>query len=152
MLQGIRKAFRPLSTPITGILTTLRRPLASGSTGDGCGTAIDQVIRDLEGLNGSTERDFLAVGEKLMEFSSTARQIASDMAALGELISGEHGRNVSAALTRILERARAMDAGIEQSGHALEEVHDLSARIRTRLRRNRQYGIDLPDAVYPDAH
>jgi hypothetical protein len=110
---------------------TLRRRPASGSTGDGCGTAIDQVIRDLEDLNGSTERDFLAVGEKLMEFSSTARQIASDMAALGELISGEHGRNVSAALTRILERARELDAGIEQSRHALEEVHGLSARIRT---------------------
>jgi hypothetical protein len=116
---------------VKGILTILRSTPATGSTGDGCGKAIDQVIRDLEDLNGSTERDFLAVGEKLMQFSSTAHQIASDMAALGELISGEHGRNVSASLTRILERAREMDAGIEHGGHALEEVHDLSARIRT---------------------
>ena len=131
-LYWIQRVVRSLSTPVRWALATLRRPLAGNSGGDGGGTAaIDQVIRDLEGLNGSTERDFLAVGEKLMEFSSTARQIASDMAALGELISGEHGRNVSSALTRILERARAMDAGIEQSGHALEEVHNLSARIRT---------------------
>ena len=109
---------------------TLRRRFASRSRGDGWEAAIDRVIKDLEDLNGSTERDFLAVGEKLMEFRSTSRQIASDMAALGELISGEHGRNVSAALTRILEHAREMDAGIEQSGQALGQVHDLSGRIR----------------------
>jgi hypothetical protein len=129
--RTIQRVVRNLSSRVKWALITLRRSPASGSTGDGGGTAIDQVIRDLEGLNGSTERDFLAVGEKLMDFSSTARQIASDMAALGELISGEQGRNVSAALTRILERAREMDVGIEQSGHALEDVHELSARIRT---------------------
>ena len=130
-LYWIQRVVRSLSTPIRCALATLRRPLAGNSGGDAGGTAvIDQVIRDLEDLNGSTERDFLAVGEKLMEFRSTARQIASDMAALGELISGEHGRNVSAALTRILEHAREMDAGIEQSGLALGEVHDLAARIR----------------------
>ena len=130
-LYGIQRVVRSLSPPIRWALTTVRRLFAGSPRGDGWEAPIDQVIKDLEGLNGSTERDFLAVGEKLMEFSSTARQIASDMAALGELISGEHGRNVSAALTRILERARAMDAGIEQSGRALEAVHDLSARIRT---------------------
>ena len=130
-LHGVRRVLRGLSTPMKWALTALRRPPATGSMGKACGTAIDQVVTDLENLNGSTERDFLAIGEKLMEFSSTARQIASDMAALGELISGEHGRNVSSALTRILEHAREMDAGIEQSGCALEEVHGLSAPIRT---------------------
>ncbi len=116
--------------PLHGILITLRHPFASNSRERGWAAAIDQVIRDLEDLNRSTERDFLAVGENLMEFRSTSRQIASDMAALGELISGEHGRNVSAALTRILEHAREMDAGIEQSGQALGQVHDLPGRIR----------------------
>ena len=91
---------------------------------------IDQVIADLENLNRSTERDFLAVGEKLMEFRSTARQIASDMAALIELISGEHGRNASTALTKMLEHSRGMDAGIEQSGKTLAQVHDHAGRIR----------------------
>src|SRR5258708_29765150 len=129
-LHGIRRVVRSLSRPVRWALMTLRRRFASRSRGDVWEAAIDRVIKDLEDLNGSTERDFLAVGEKLMEFRSTSRQIASDMAALGELISGEHGRNVSAALTRILEHAREMDAGIEQSGQALGQVHDLSGRIR----------------------
>ena len=98
--------------------------------GGGFGAAVDQIIDDLENLNGSTERDFLAVGEKLMTFRATARQIASDMAALTELISGEHGRRASCALTEILERAKEIDRRIEQSGQALEEVRDLSGRIR----------------------
>ena len=129
-LHTTRTAVRSLSQLIKRALLTLRRLPAGGRSEDGGGPGIDRVIRDLENLNGSTERDFLAVGEKLMEFRSAARQIASDMTALGELVSGERGRNVSAALTRILEHAREMDAGIEQSGQALGQVHDLSARIR----------------------
>ena len=103
---------------------------ARGPSGSEWGVAVDQVIADLENLNRSTERDFLAVGEKLMEFRSTARQIASDMTALTELISGEHGRNASLALTKMLEHSRGMDAGIEQSGQTLVRVHDHSCRIR----------------------
>ena len=106
-----------------------RRP-QGGTSEDGWGIVVDQVIADLETLNSSTERDFLAVGEKLMEFRSTARQIASDMTALTELISGEHGRNASTALTKILEHSRGMDAGIEQSGQTLGRVHDHACRIR----------------------
>ena len=89
-----------------------------------------QVIKDLENLNSLTERDFLKVGEKLMEFRSTARQIASDMAAVSELIAGEHGRSASHALTRVLEHSSEMDARMEQSGRAMAEVRDLSGRIR----------------------
>ena len=96
--------------------------------GRGYGIAVDQVIADLEILNRSTERDFLAVGEKLMEIRATARQISSDMAALTELFSG--GNNASLALTKILEHSRKMDAGIEQSGQTLLQVRDHSNRIR----------------------
>src|SRR5262249_36288265 len=78
----------------------------------------------------STERDFLAVGEKLMEFRGTARQIAADMAALTELISGEHGCHASLALTRILTHSTGMDEGIEQSGQALRQEQNKSNRIR----------------------
>jgi len=108
--------------------------------GSGFGTAVDQVIKELENLNGSTERDFLAVGEKLMAFRAMARQIASDMAALTELISGEHGRQASRALTGILEQAKAIDARIERSGQSLGEVRDLSGRIR-------QAFVGLPNTV-----
>ena len=80
---------------LCGSVTALGRRPARGQSGSEWQVVVDQVIADLESLNRSTERDFLAVGEKLMEFRSTARQIASDMAALTGLISGEHGRNAS---------------------------------------------------------
>jgi len=52
------------------------------------------------------------------------------MAALTELISGEHGRNASHALARVLEYSRDMNARTEESGQALGAVRDLSCGIR----------------------
>src|ERR1017187_9660347 len=128
--HGIRTAFRSLSTPLRWTLTALRRPFGSGSAGIGWRTTVQQVVKDLEDLNRSTERDFLAIGEKLFEFRLAARRGASDMAALTELISGGQGRHAPRALTRMLEYSRTMDARIEQSAQALGQVHDLSCRIR----------------------
>ena len=128
--HGIRTALRRLSGGLKRPLITLWHPLESRSAGRGWRIAVEQVIQDLEHLNRSTERDFLAVGEKLNEFRSTARQIALDMAALTELFSGEQGRNASHALNRMLEHSRGMSARIEQSGQALGQVRDLSCRIR----------------------
>ena len=128
--HGIQAAFRSLFRPLKRTLIALRRPFESRSTGSGWWEATEQVVKDLEDLNRSTERDFLAVGEKLIGFRLAARQIASEMAALTELISGEHGSHASQALTRILEHSRGMDARIEQSGQALLQVRDLSGRIR----------------------
>jgi len=112
------------------IVTAIGRRRQGGTLESDLGIVVDQDIADLEDLNRSTERDFLAVGEKLMEFRSTARQIASDMSALTELISGAHGRNASTALTKMLEHSRGMDAGIEQSGRTLARVHDHACRVR----------------------
>jgi hypothetical protein len=123
----MRTAFRRL---FGHLKWTLGRPFDGRSTGIGWRTTVGQVVKDLENLNRSTERDFLAVGEKLIEFRSTARRVASEMAALTELISGEQGRNASHALSRMLEHSKEMDARIERSGQALEHVHDLSSRIR----------------------
>ena len=94
------------------------------------GSTIRRAIQELENLNHSTERDFLGVGEKLMEFRSAARQISSEMAAVTELISGEHGSHASQALTRMLEHSEQMDARMQQSGRALGQVSELSRRIR----------------------
>src|SRR5579862_2621047 len=63
---------------------------------------LDRIIGALEELNRNTEQDFLAIGEKLMEFRSIAKQIASDMAVLTDLMAGEHGRNASQSLTKML--------------------------------------------------
>jgi len=126
----IRTAIRMAVKPLRRSLAVLRRRPESGPAEGGWGTAVDQVIADLQDLNRSTERDFLAVGENLMEFRTAAREISADIGALNELISGEHGRHASGALTRMLGNFREMDARIEQSGQALAGVHDLSRGIR----------------------
>ena len=124
-------------TAVPVAVNRLRRKFAalwdrggSGPSEGDWGTAIDQVVADLESLNHSTERDFLAVGGQLMEFRSTARQIAADMAALTDLISGEQGSNASQVLTRILEHSHGIDLRIEQNGRTLGQVHELSSQIR----------------------
>jgi len=123
-------ALRSLSRPLRWTLTALGRPFGGSSTAGGWRATVAQVAGDLEDLNRSTERDFLAVGEKLIEFRSGARRVASDMAALTELISGEQGRNATHALARMLEHSRALDVRVEQSGQVLGQVHDRSCRIR----------------------
>lgn len=96
----------------------------------GIASTIGQLIHELESLNQSTERDFLAVGEKLMEFRTSARQISSDMAAVTEWIAGEHARKASQTLEQLLQRSREMDARIEQSGQAFASVREHSTRLR----------------------
>lgn len=91
---------------------------------------IGPVIQALETLNRSTERDFLAVGDRLIEFRSTARDIAADMAALRELISGEEARRASQTLAQLLDRGQQIDARLEQSSRALEQVRELAVRLR----------------------
>jgi hypothetical protein len=116
------------SMSMSGPSRLLKRILARARSG--WGTGIEPVAKELETLNRSTERDFLAVGEKLMECRSTARRIASDMTALTELISGEEGRGVSRTLNRTLEHSREMDADIGRSGEALERLAGLSSHVR----------------------
>lgn len=106
-----------------------RRPADAG-TGTARAAAIDRVIADLEKLNESTERDFLAVGEKLIRFRSTARQISSDMSALTELISGEQGRRAAEALGDVLVHSTAMETRLSNSSQALNGIGALSKRIR----------------------
>ena len=111
-------------------MAAIRRRWGAERTATRSASGLQRAIQELETLNRSTERDFLAVGDKLMEFRSSARQIASDMAAVAELISGEGGRTASEALTRLLENSQQIDAGIERSSQALASVRDLSGRLR----------------------
>jgi len=101
-------------------------------------SAIQGVAAELEDLNRSTEKGFLSVGGKLMDFMSLARQISSDMAALGELIAGEHGRSASAALVRVRENAQQMGGWMEQSGQALAAIKELSGRVRQAFSKLRE--------------
>jgi hypothetical protein len=125
VLARVVAGFRAFSRPLKWT-RALRKP-----EGARLASAIEQIVEALETLNRSTERDFLAIGEKLMGFRSTARQVAADTLALTDLISGEHGRNASLALARMLEHSKNLDAGVERSGLALRQVRELSNRVRS---------------------
>jgi len=101
-------------------------------------SAIQAMAAELEDLNHSTEKDFLSVGGKLMDFMSLARQISSDMAVLSELIAGEHGRSASAALVQVREDAQQMGVRMEQSGQALAAIKELSGRVRQAFSKLRE--------------
>jgi hypothetical protein len=113
------------SRQLKRILTSVSRHRDRDSTGRDLGTLLEHVIADLENLNRCTERDFLAIGGKLAEFLAAARQLASDMAALSELISGRSGGHATAVLSRVLERA-----GVE-FGSLAEEVNALTENIES---------------------
>ncbi|HTS48010.1 MAG TPA: methyl-accepting chemotaxis protein [Bryobacteraceae bacterium] len=101
-------------------------------------SAIQGVAAELEDLNRSTEKDFLSVGAKLMDFMSLARQISSDMSVLSDLIAGERGRSASAALVRIREDVQQMGGRMEQSGQALAAIKDLSGHVRQSFSKLRE--------------
>jgi hypothetical protein len=56
--------------------------------------------------------------------------MSSGLAALIELISGEHGRNAAQALNGMLDHSKELNVGLEQSGQALVQVGELSSRVR----------------------
>ncbi len=73
-------------------------------------TTLERVIEDLDLLNRDTEQYFLKIGGKLSDFIDRVNQISSDLAELGNLISGEQGLHASHALNSALDRARKMGA------------------------------------------
>ena len=93
--------------------------------------AILGIAEEITRLTAAGERDFLAVGARLMEFRSSARQIASDLSALAGAAAGGEGRQASAALDRALGHARRLHGHIEQSGQSLENVRCHAASLRS---------------------
>ncbi len=101
-----------------------------GHTSNRTAARIDRVIEDLEALNRSTERDFLAVGDQLIQFRSTAHEIAQNMASVTELISGEEARRASQTLAQLLDHGQQIDSALERAGQELQQVHELALGLR----------------------
>jgi hypothetical protein len=92
-----------------------------------------KAIADLNRLNTSTEHDFLAVGDKLIEFRAGMQKIAADSAELIGLFGGEEARRVAGTLGEVQSHAHLMDERVERSGQALADVNGLSANIRSEF-------------------
>jgi len=127
-------AYPALATLLQRVLHAARRDPRRNASRDEDRDLIARVIADLRALNGSTEKDFLALGGRLGEFLRAARRISSEMATLGELISGDGARHASQALTGALERSREIEARARAGDRALAGVCAAAGRIERTFR------------------
>jgi methyl-accepting chemotaxis protein len=118
--------FKLIKRSIWGVLRRSDGPVP----GTRSAATVSRIIQELETLNRSTERDFLVVGEKLMEFRSTARQISADMAAVIELISGEQERHASQTLIGMLDHSKEIDERMRNGGQAFASISEHATRLR----------------------
>jgi hypothetical protein len=91
---------------------------------------IARVTTDLRSLNGTTEADFLSVGENLMKFLSAAQEIRTNIAQLATAIAGGAGERACGALATVREAAVAMQKRIEDASHTLAGLHASVGEIR----------------------
>ncbi|HEY2017331.1 MAG TPA: hypothetical protein VGH38_27690, partial [Bryobacteraceae bacterium] len=92
---------------------------------------VNRVVEELRQLNSSTEADFLAVGEKLMGFLSSARQVRAEIDRLAEYISGGAGERACNALSAVLRRSAEMQKRGEEAGHTLTALRHSAGRIES---------------------
>ena len=123
---------RILKLSLSRIRAILRRVagLWSRESGNGWQAQLAAAAGRLQELNRVTERDFLAVGERLIHFRSVARTISAEIGSLHAMLSGEQARHTVEALSGVLEAFRGTDSRIEESGRALAGVGGLSRRIQ----------------------
>jgi methyl-accepting chemotaxis protein len=90
----------------------------------------ERIAADLEERSRSAERDFLAVGGRLMEFRASARRIAQNMAELMDLVAGGRGQDVPQTLSRLLGYVHEMDARFERNVRELAGVRHSAGRVQ----------------------
>jgi hypothetical protein len=128
-LLAVPRAVRYLPGALRRLPGVSRATSAAGPRGQAGTAVLDRAIAELEELNRSTERDFLLVGERLMQFRSTTRSMKTEMSGLIDLISGEESRTVSASLSGMLTYSKRIEGEIERNGRAFEQVHESAAAI-----------------------
>jgi methyl-accepting chemotaxis protein len=96
-------------------------------------SALGQVIADLDLLNRSTERDFLAVGEKLGVFIAEVTVISTRLTALADMISGAHGVSTSQSLKVAFDLFSEMKARYKGRTAGLGCMGREAARLRQGL-------------------
>jgi hypothetical protein len=87
------------------------------------------VIGDLEQLNRATERDFLAVGGKLVNFLDSSRLLHGEISRLAALAGGEEARNACDTLSRVGLYAEHLRLQARESSAALRTLGQAAERI-----------------------
>ena len=87
---------------------------------------INAIVAQLEGVNRSSEADFLAITDRLTSFLSAARKIAAESRAIAEAVSGETGAGLCNALQSVLD-----DAGrIEKQAEVAQQLQKVRGAVR----------------------
>jgi len=94
-----------------------------------------EIIGELEALNRTSEKDFLAVGAKLADFLLVSRQISSDLSALTDLFAPEQSRDALHGLKKMFERAQEMSTRLERTRGELAAIEKLPERIESAFSR-----------------
>jgi hypothetical protein len=92
-----------------------------------------KAIQELEQLNQTTERDFLAIGGKLGKFIEEIGSISSQLNALVDLITGGDGLGTSQALAQALDCFVEMQARYSERNNGLGGMRRQAARFRETL-------------------
>jgi hypothetical protein len=87
------------------------------------------VIHDLESLNQATEKDFLAVGGKLLEFLNSSRELHSKLEDLALMVSGDRTRELSGVLHGVQAFMKETQDRCAQSANELSSLRQSAALI-----------------------
>jgi methyl-accepting chemotaxis protein len=110
-----------------------RKTAVSDFQSESGAATLEKTIALLDSLDRNTERDFLGIGEKLAEFIRTVDSISSELTALADLISGDHGSHASETLASALDCSRAMQAGAEDGVRMLGGMRREAGRLTETL-------------------
>lgn len=83
---------------------------------------LEKVGTDLKELNESTEAGFLAIGDKLQGFYSSAGEISRMSSSVAGLMAGEEIGGAIDGLQAIFERIEKLESGSEASAEKLKQV------------------------------
>lgn len=91
-------------------ITALRKMVSSTASGTlGWGERLERAVESLAKLNGSTEKEFLVLCERLQDFYLRAKEISELSSSISARMSGEEAESVVAELRSIINRLKGLE-------------------------------------------
>ncbi|MCE5335852.1 MAG: hypothetical protein LLG06_14820 [Desulfobacteraceae bacterium] len=113
-----------------------RAPAAAwkrGTSWERTAVQLDDISRELEVLSGSSEGDFLALGEKLQDFYVRTGNLSRESSSIANLLSGEEVSGAIDAFQQIFDTVNRLEQRSAKSVERLREILDDLARMQAQL-------------------
>jgi methyl-accepting chemotaxis protein len=82
------------------------------------------AVRSLGELTGSTEEEFLSLGERLQQFNGRSKDISELSSSISAMMSGKETTEAIEGLRQILKRIKEMDEGSRQGTEIMRAILD----------------------------